>query len=694
MKIYHWPKTDGVGNKIFQELLQKKEKQLFDDSYLEQVIAYEQMYKDTEKFSVFFAAYALANGNVQVALDTLKEGERKRRICPAIWELLVETYTRMGEMCNAAYYQALLRRFCQKVMSISIPFEEKEHYLSIFTIAATQGTYAPYMWKATLLEKGVDWHFGFVIGDFLYQINRHEEWKYWVGAYLPSGNLNHHAWLLAQYTDNLEFAQRTGVDAMFDIQRAKAATCFNFEVKPGDSWVLPVAGTEEQQRIEFEFSKQTKPVHAGKWTFSYYRLEQPVTISSTYPFAVGKPIRLAHSRKRRKLVLNILVDALSWGEMKARNFQDVPHLMNFFRKGIIFNNQYSVAEYTYPSFSAIETGMYLHHNQIFNELFGQPVDESYRTISEQIQSLGYYCTSVMGNGGNIYNCTNNGFDRLIVTPPSLMRAYDAVERAIRQIEAFAECDQCVFLHVLDAHTYSARTDAPPLQTQTHLPLEERVMGAEDQETSVNLKPRDIYIKGNLQGIRDADRALGNLFQYLEEHFAEDEYIVHLFSDHGVPVYEKLPYLTSEKQSNAALMMRGGDIPMLGLVNELVSGVDIYPIMAHNIGFPVGEHVDGVLPEVLGGPGRRYVFTNSLYPGKNYCLGIRDENYEFRMESKHIVGMDGTVDLSESQMTIWQRNPEHKNVENEDVFYRFYEQAQEFTKKINNFGDIWPDIKNR
>ena len=138
------------------------------------------------------------------------------------------------------------------------------------------------------------------------------------------------------------------------------------------------------------------------------------------------------------------------------------------------------------------------------------------------------------------------------------------------------------------------------------------------------------------------------------------------------------------------MMRGGGIPALGIVEELTSGVDIYNIVAHNVGFPVGENVDGNLPAALGGTEREYVFSNSIYPGKRYELGIRTMTHEFRLSSEDIVGMDGTVDLTDAKMAVWRRTLAHERVDDDEIFQRFYRAAEKFTSgTINHEGHRWP-----
>lgn len=67
------------------------------------------------------------------------------------------------------------------------------------------------------------------------------------------------------------------------------------------------------QTFDFSLGEQNFVDYGGQYRYLFYRIEQPVHIRSDQPFAAARPIRLGHSPKRRKLVLNILVDALSWG---------------------------------------------------------------------------------------------------------------------------------------------------------------------------------------------------------------------------------------------------------------------------------------------------------------------------------------------------------------------------------------------
>ena len=678
-----------MGRDLFARLLEKTACGEWDDEYLLLLIEYQKLYPASEKFEVFYARYALAHGNVPLALETAHAGELKRRVSPVLWELLAECYERLGKMYEAALYRAYLRVHCHHSLQVTIPEGEYERYMEIFTCAARFGSCAPYVARAHMAEGGIRWDYGTYMGEHIPHVHP-EAHPYWVGAYVECGELDSHGWLMDCHREDPAFVDHFGVDFVYDLWRSTVQTELDIPCAPGERYILPLAGTVPEQKFAFTVGAQDFTDYGGQYRYLFYRIEEPVQIRSEQPFAAARPIRLGHSPKRKKLVLNILVDALSWAAVKASHYVDVPNLMRFFSKGIIFNNHFSTAEYTYPSLISIETGMYLHHNQAFNEQFGQEIAPSYVPISERMKDLGYLCINVMGAGEGVYTEATRGYDRIVLDSSHLL-GYDAVERTIRHIEAFDECDQFLWMHFADTHAYTPHGQAATLSTQTHVPLVERLAGSGDMETSVNLPSRPVYVAANRQGIRNADRALGTLFEYLETHFSDDEYIVHLYSDHGVSIYEEEPYLTSETQAGAALMVRGGDIPARGIVHELTSGVDLYNIMAHTVGFPVGENVDGNLPAAFGGMERTHVITNSIYPGKPYELGIRTTDYEFRLRSRDRVGMDGTVDLTGAQMWVWRRTPAHELVSDEGVLGYFRDIARDFTRgTIDNAGHRWPE----
>ena len=530
---------------------------------------------------------------------------------------------------------------------------------------------------------------GSYIGDFITATR--DEWgePYWAGLYLDQEPMNDKGWLLEQHRDDPEFAVRAGVDCVFDIMRSrKIEQGIRFEAD--GAYILPIAGLEPMQELFFATEQWKSDVSLGKWVYSFFRVEQDVYISSEKPFILGNPIRLGHSPNRRKLVLNLWMDGLCWSRMKELDYRYVPHLVKFFSRGIIFNQHFSVGEYTYPSLPTIETGMYPHHSHVFNQMIGRRLDKRHKTISEKMRELGYYCVAPLNCGTGIYPGTMRGYDRLIVNSYGC-HTYVGVERCIRQIEAFGECDQMLVVQTLDTHPWPAKESAVPVTTQTLLPLQGRLDGANMKKPSVYIPSTPLYEQANLDGIRNMDRSLGVLFDYLESHYAEDEYVVNLYSDHGVSVYDKEPYLMNEHQVGAALMVRGAGIPQLGFVEELTSAVDIYPILAKEAGFEVGEWVDGNLPAALGGKEREYVISESVFPGQTAKICVRTKTHECYLESLEPTDEDGTVDLTDAKLRLFTRG-EHKEICDEHLISYFMKIFREYTKSFDHGGCQWPSMR--
>ncbi|MBR3456931.1 MAG: sulfatase-like hydrolase/transferase [Selenomonadaceae bacterium] len=510
---------------------------------------------------------------------------------------------------------------------------------------------------------------------------------YWVGALNEAGSIGGHGKLLQEVAGKDAFMKSAGADFVYDIVRARKET--EMFVDPQDSEViLPVAGAIGNQLVNFQGDGIGDSAVTGQWEYDFFRIDRPVRISSEYPLLLGRPVQLGHHGMRRKFVLNILVDALSWSVLRRQGSQYMPHVMEFFSKGVVFDQHFSVAEYTYPSLASIETGMYPHHSQIYHDGLVVRLDEEYVTMSERMKDLGYYCVNIMGGAsGGLYNGVTRGYDRLLVGAYDLP-AYSAAERTIRHLEAFSECDQFLFLHILELHPWSSRTNRLDVGVQTKLSLRDRMNGKEEIKPSVYLPGSNCYQRAYQQAMARIDRSLGVLFDYITSHYDEDEYIIQLYSDHGATVYDDVPQLVGDSQTHAAYMLRGYGVPRKGIVDELTSAVDIYPVLGKLAGFPVGSWVDGNLPAVFGGEERTCVYSNSRYPGQTYKLCIRTKDHEFYMESLNPVHEDGTVDLSGAETSVYFRDGSHRLVENPVLTDEFLGMAREYTHSFNDEGRHW------
>lgn len=686
--VAFWPAQEVEGLALFRKLQQKWEQKDFDDEYLALLAEYKEKYPESEHVDVFAAYFALHYGDVTEALKYAEAAWQKRKYNLIIWKLLIECYDKRNMPMEKIKFQGYCRNAYDIEMKLPFCTEEIAQTL---TMSNNIGDYAPFLIdKFTLNGNKLVRNVASLGGEYVPWSADKDGYQDWVGVFVNQEPLNSKGSLLFREKDIPEFAISYGADMVFDIVKSKTGKKFKFDPQE-KKYIISLAGNEASQEITITSGNKDYSAVLGKWEYSHYRIERPVEIKGEKEFVMGKPILLEHSPKRKKVVLNILIDALSWQAMKEQNYALLPNTMKFFSKGVIFNNHFSVSEYTYPAVHTIETGMYPHHSQIYKESINMPLPAKYEVISEQMQKQGYYCVNIMGCGDALYTGAYRGYDRLI-TNSYATRAYEGVERTIQQLEAFGECDQFLFMHIMDVHPWQSCRIGMPLASQTCLSLEDRLWQTQEKVASVYLKYSPLYAHANMMGIKNTDRSLGILFDYLQSHYYDDEYVVQLYSDHGASVYDNYPYLMSRYQTSAAYMVRGAGIPSLGIVDELTSAVDIYNVMAKVNGFATPDYVDGNLPKALGGKEREYTISNSIFPGQTYKLCIRTKQYEFQLESKEFVDVDGTVDLTGASMYILDRRYEWQQCYDMTLLEYFMNIAREHTKSFCTWGRNWPEMR--
>lgn len=631
----------------------------------------------------FFAAFAASRGEWRDALALAENACRRRRISRAIWRLLYMCHMALGERKAALKYRFLLMRTGEEKMTELTREElsgERDMLRSVFAL--------PYLPPFVGEPEERDGDIAFVrvplLGEELpYAFEEGEqEFSYHAGLLNEEGCFGLFA--------NLVFclmAQKKGKrnivgwfnDFWFDILRTaeKKKAVFLHADLP---CIVPLMGKSESQTIRLQEGERQIGIVLAPRETSFVRLEKPCRLTSKEPFLMGRPVKLGHSPKRRKLVLNILADGLSWPAQRLDGYENIPNIMRFFSEGVIFENCWSAAEYTYPSLASIETGLHLHKSQIFERSVFMRLEQEKRTISEKMRELGYYTVNLMGGGEGVVNGATRGFERLLVNLGIKQQASVGVVRTMTHLDAFREVDNFVLLHLADPHP-CASDIALPANMRAKFPPE--AFRPVEDVASVFLQSAPVMRETNRWKVRVFDRELGILFDYLEENYAPEEYVVHLYSDHGVSVYDD-DWLLADTHVGASLMMRGAGVPQLGQVEELASSLDLYKIMAKTCGFSADEPwLDSNLPEVFGGKKREYVISNSIYPGQTYKLAIRTEEHEFRLETEAPTAPDGTVDMAQFSYQIRTRGKEPRIIASPELSRYFLEIARRHTQPFWN-----------
>ena len=668
---------DARARALEQELIAAMEAQVFDKKAAQSAEEYHALYPQGELYDLFCAETALAQGEIDVALRYGEAAYQKRKMSARVSDFLARAYRAAGQPDRALLFLVLSRANPPEHLTEDDP-ELLQRCLCALTAGYTPARYAPLIREVYVSAGRLETRLCIKIAEEVLRFSEDLP-RYMAGVYNPYGMMHIGSCLInIMNAATKEHQFLIYNDFVFDIMKADVKNNVRME-NNGYTLLLPVAAKEEQQTLFFQEENAERSMVLGRGEFNFYRIEKPVTIRANQPFLMGEPIVLGHGAHRRKLVLNILADGFCWQEMQRENYALVPNLMRFFEKGVIFDQSFSAAEYTYAGLTCIETGLYHCHTQITEP--GQPfaLDPSYVTISEQMKGLGYYCVNIQGDGEGIYNGATRGYDRLIVNH-MVEHAADGVERCIQHLRAFDECDNFLMMHFAETHPYNSDVSTPACAS-THLPLAD-VLQEQDMGASVFLKPNPLSHYVNHREVESADRLLGYLFDYIEQHYEEDEYIVLLYSDHGSSVYARSSYLLSEEQTGSALMARGAGVPVLGRVDELTSSVDIYKILGKLVGYPIdADYLDGNLPEAFSGQRRAYTVSNSAYPGQTYKLCVRTERHAFHFESVELTREDGTIPLDRYTYHIHERNESYREVFDDDLARYFLDIVWQYTESV-------------
>ena len=686
---------------LFYDLLARAQREEYDDDFLARLAAYREAGGDAAHADIFAAEYLLYEGDAETACIC---AERAYRVCPlepCVWQALEHAYNATGHYAEALVMQCRRGNLFELSFSLSCPCHVlTEDVCARMSIALGLPIRAPLCTHRLSLDENGELRrsrAGMFMGEFLPQ-DAADRPPYYVGVYTEQGLFGAKAWQAEAVRTAPGCAVFGGGDMVFDLMRARrVSSAVTIDLETPSEIILPIMGTGQLQVpiIPQQLRVKTASVDGEAWispaTTNYFRLTESAVLSSNAAFIVGTPIRVGHSPTRKKLVLNILVDALPW-KIIGRDFAaSMPLTHRFFQKGTIFTQHFSAAEHTYSSIPNIETGMYVHHTQIFQDKIAYALDQNIITFAERMRDAGYATSVLAGEGAGIYTGVMRGYDRILVQP-FFYQAYDAVECTIRYLTGTDDADQLIFLHTADVHPSGQPAFQFPAAVQARLPLTQRLTVGEDIVPSPYLPPSPARHASFWQGVADTDRALGMLFSYLEEHYAPEDYIVSLYSDHGVSIFQSHQYIVSEDSTNATWMMRGAGVPEGIIADELTSTVDLYPTLAHLLDIPVGDNVDGVLPKIFGGTGREIAFSNSIFPGKPYFLAARARSHTLCLETEDAVGMDGTVDFAGAKLGIYPRAHELEEgyaVDSPELRAFFYPRVREFVQEIGNNGEVFP-----
>lgn len=444
--------------------------------------------------------------------------------------------------------------------------------------------------------------------------------------------------------------------AITPVESWKAIKTGRVEVKKAN-YVLAVAATVANQVVTVvpTHGKESVCCLQAPNIFHYLNMNQAAFLKSAQSFIVSKPIPTDGVPGKKRLVLTLFMDGLAQRYLSNTDYRDMPYTREFFGKGVIFENCYSTAEWTIPSVPALVSGLYTTHHHIIYYSSAYQFPSETKTAAELFNEDGYFSVRISGSrGSSPYFGGLRGFDCSIHKSTFGFPDSHLVADALDYLDAFPRTNKFITLELFDSHRALEENLNETLQhelslniaQQTAVDFQTTLAKTRSKEKSVRMRHEDFLVKRYGAALRQIDRQLKAIFDYITENYEEDEYLVCLYSDHGMAPLDLEEYLLKDMRTNSVLMLRGGGVPV-EISKEYINHIDYLPILTKLADIDVDfSQYDCVLPRTFGGPGRDYVYTESIYAGQTYKAAVRTDEFECRFEAYADTDIDGLIDLSQ------------------------------------------------
>ena len=488
-------------------------------------------------------------------------------------------------------------------------------------------------------------------GAFLY-FDKKKRYNDYIGMW-PQGHLDSYSYIVQQ---GLICSNQPNAYSVTPVQSWKALQTKRFEFS-GAQCVLAVAATNASQTITVTDGEKriVSCLMEAPNIFHYFNMDRAAVLTSDQAFIVSKPISTQRKKGKKRLILSLFMDGLSQRYLEKTNYQDMPNLKRFFEKGTIFNRCYATSEWTQPSVPSMATGLYTTHHHIIYYSSAYRYPPHVKTVSEIFNDDGYFTVRISGSKGTSpYLGGLRGYDSSIHKSMTGFPDSHLIEDALDYMEAFPNTPKFISLELFDAHrSLDEHMDKTwkydvnfNIALQANLDYQTSLTKTKGQEKSVRMRHSEILVKRYQTGLHQVDRRFKSLFDYILANYEEDEFLVCLYSDHGMSPLDQEEYLLKNMRTNSVLMFRGSGVPA-GISEEYVNHIDYLPILTKLAGInaDLSRH-DCVLPRTFGGPGRDYVYTESIYQGQTYKAAVRTDKFECRFEANANTDIDGLIDLSQ------------------------------------------------
>ena len=399
--------------------------------------------------------------------------------------------------------------------------------------------------------------------------------------------------------------------------------------------IIFIVHSKKKNFFEYKLDKKTFRRLLHKNSFNFLKIDttkaNKINIKDNYDF-LSQPITI-NKKNKKKLVLLIMLDG--YGSY-FKNF--LPNTNNFFTQS--FDNAWSNAEWTLPSFSNLITGQRTSRHQCYknssyySKYFNFPnsreiVGIKTKNIFEYFKDLGFItsCFSPYVRINPTYNF-HKGVD--IFKHCEFNTAEQILENVISQLEFFKEGSNFIFGHLFDTHSPVKNT----LEISEFLNHpEENYFFKEDQQTDNLNHKKAVKVKNEYETIervsafKNTDRKLKIIYDYLNKS-KFDDYTVLLFGDHGTRIKSQMKgkNILSKNQNHIGFHIKDKKIKNFKNSKKIIETIDILPSLLSRYKHPNSNS------DLFDG--KNYLFSN-LKKDFSISESVYDPLYQINIRTKNI-----------------------------------------------------------
>lgn len=432
-------------------------------------------------------------------------------------------------------------------------------------------------------------------------------------------------------------------------------------IKAEEKLVVPLMINESFQNINIKVNEKDnimKNLIKNRYYYYTFNKGDEIVIDSERLFIVGDEVTVKKDKNKPSLVLNIFIDGFSQKFLRENGMKNIaPNIYEFFSQGTICDNFYVNGDWTYTSLASIFTGKSTANHRIYHPSLSTHNLKCQEIYSEVFKKQGYFTAMINGDWrSNPSIGYIKGIDRYLYQPAVRgMKVDDVLTETIEHLMAFKDLNNFVWIGIPDLHDI-----VDEFQTGISNRIATSIEGntiEQTKEKTVSKSMSKSKIERYKNEITRIDTYLGLLFSYINKNYDNDDIVVSLFTDHGQSFIDNGKRYLDERRSNGVFMIRGRNIKQQQ-TDELISGVDLFPIELNACGISNYDIKEGNIPKCFGGKSQReFVYTETIYPDKFYEAVINNKTHKFFFNSKELCTLDGRVKLDEYDSILINKSTE-------------------------------------